>query len=522
MRIATVILFLLAFAACSAEPVATVNNQNLHGRTIAATDVAAFLGVPFAAPPIGELRWRGPQEYQVRSASRNATEFAPACMQTQRIVDWYRDLAELSGADRNVVADVPVSEDCLYLNVWTPDLKPDIKLPVMVYVYGGSNRSGWSWEPNYHGHALAANGVVVVSIAYRVGDFGFFAHPDISTGPVVANFGLWDQIAALHWIQDNIDVFGGDPARVTVFGESAGAQNIAALMFSRNADDLFTQSILQSTAGIALGEPRTLEDERARGAKLAQQLGNEKALSIAELRALPADELLEYSEINRDGHYHAPVIDGFLLDETIRTKLVSGDYRKRRFIIGSNADEWYASTPTSADATTLDVLAQQLFPGDHEAALAAVSDGSEVRAQMDRIRTASRMVCPSQYLAAHAATDDTPVWMYRFSKSREGQVGKKWRAYHGVELPYVFGTHDDWFEVSEDDLRVTELTMSYWLQFAKTGNPNSAGTASWPAFRAPAFQVQDLNQPVSTIAAPESELCLLYQKQLAQRQGEKH
>ncbi len=510
-------MVLIATAACETDPQVTINGEILRGNIIAELDVTSFLGIPFAAPPTGELRWQAPAEYVAGSGIRDAKTFAPACMQTPRIVDWYRDLAELFDNERNVVADLPVSEDCLYLNVWAPNETTNADLPVMVYIYGGGNNSGWSWEPNYHGHALAAEGVVVVSIAYRVGDFGFFAHPDINQGPAVANFGLWDQIAALQWIRKNIDSFGGDPDRVTAFGESAGASNIVSLMFSHAADELFSQGILQSTGGFGLGPTRTLADERERGAALARQIGDGRQLSVAEMRAIPADEFMELSEQNLQDHYHAPVVDGTLLDKTVSAKIESGDFIPRRLIVGTNADEWYAYFPKDTDEKVLETRAREIFPQGHQAALAEVSGEDDIRGRLDRIYTAAEFLCPSQYFAEQVSTNDNPAWVYLFTRAREGPPGKEWRAYHGVELPYVFGTHDDWMTVSEADNRVTRTTMSYWLEFAKSGNPNGGETVRWPEFEMPDFAVQGIDDPTVTMATPEPILCQIYRTEHQRR-----
>jgi para-nitrobenzyl esterase len=509
-------LVLLA-AACTSRPQVAVNGETLRGVAVDENNVSAFLGVPFAAPPIGELRWRGPQPYESTQLQRDATKFAPACMQTLRIVEWYRDMAELSGRARTVVPDLRASEDCLYLNVWTPDADETAALPVMVYVHGGSNSSGWSWEPNYHGDVLAAEGVVVVSIAYRVGDFGFFAHPDLDNQSVNANFGLWDQVAALRWIQENIRTFGGDPENVTLFGESAGAENIVSLMLSRIADDLFAKVILQSTAGFGLTDNRTLADERRRGGALAAALGRDRPLTIDELRELPAEEFLRLSTENLRGHYHAAVIDGTLIDRPALEKLAAGDYLRRRTIIGTNADEWYAYIERDADAAELERRVRLFFPGNQLAALEKVAAEANIRTQIDRIHTAGAMLCPSQYFAASVSIGSNPVWMYWFSRAREGKIGEEWRAFHGVELPYVFGTHDDWMEVSDADRRVTASVMSYWLQFARYGDPNSLSTPVWPAYRPPDFFVQNINDRVTTISRPDAGLCDLYVKELLQR-----
>lgn len=501
----------MAIAACDSAPEVKVNGETLIGKSLPEFSVSAFLGVPFAQAPVGDLRWRGPQPYETAGAIRHATEFAPACLQTPRIVDWYRDLAELFGNSRSVVPDLPMSEDCLYLNIWTPEPDSSSPLPVMVYIHGGSNRSGWSWEPNYHGHALARQDVVVVSVAYRLGDFGFFAHPELDGDEAVANFALWDLIASLRWIQENIVLFGGDANQVTLFGESAGAANIISLMMSREADDLFSRAIMQSSGGFGYRDNRTLEDERARGMALAKSLGSvDRSLSIEELRNIPGDEFLELSENHRGDHYHNPVIDGALIAEPSLQTLASGRMPARPIMIGTNADEWYAYIDADADQQTVASRAEQMFPEDPEAALAAVSDEADLRVRTDRIHTAARMACPSQFLAVQVAGNYAPAWVYLFGRAREGRAGNEWRAYHGVELPYVFGTHDAWMTVSDADHRVTDTTMSYWLQFAKTGDPNSATTPEWPAFAAPDFPVQRIDDPARTIETPEPELCAMY------------
>ena len=183
-------------------------------------------------------------------------------------------------------------------------------------------------------------------------------------------------------------------------------------------------------------------------------------------------------------------------------------------IIGSNAEEWYVYIAEDADAASEQKLADEFFPPHATAALAAVAAEPDIRMRMDRLRTAARMLCPGQFLAEEMSAAGADAWMYLFSRAREGRAGKLWRAYHGVELPYVFGTHDAWMETSETDLQVTAATMSYWLQFAKTGNPNGPTTANWPDFSKPDFSVQEINKPVRTINTPEPELCRIYREEL--------
>ena len=427
-------------------------------------------------------------------------------MQTMRILDWYRGLAELAGADRSVMQDLQTSEDCLYLNIWTPSLDHQAGLPIMVYVHGGSNRSGWPYEPNYHGHALAAEGVIVISVAYRLGEFGFFAHPELASGEDIANFGLWDLIAALEWIRDNAAGFGGDSSRITLFGESSGAENIVALMLSSRADDLFDQVILQSTAGFRLPQRASLADERRRGQELASALGAGKPLSIAELRSIPADEFLQLAEQHRNDYYHSPVADDVLIDRS--------EPRSRPMIIGTNADEWYYTIPENADAQYLRELADRFYAEDAALALATVSSEDDVRKAADRIHTSAAMLCPSQLFAASLAETGSPVWMYRFSRRRVGPIGNTHGAYHGAELPYVFGTHDAWMKTTDADLQVTADTMPKWLTFAKTGNPNNEATANWPRYSSPDFLVLDINVSPAISGRPEATLCDLYKKNM--------
>ncbi len=196
-QIIVISLACIGFSACSQNPMVIANKENLIGYYHKNTKIASFLGIPFAAPPIGNLRWQGPIPLKEKLTNRLTKKFAAACIQSPRILDWYRDMAEIFGSPRDVFPDLKTDEDCLYLNIWTPSPNNKSKLPVMVYVHGGSNNSGWSYEPNYHGHSLAQKNVVVVSIAYRLGVFGFFSHPEINTNQPSSNFALWDQIAAL-------------------------------------------------------------------------------------------------------------------------------------------------------------------------------------------------------------------------------------------------------------------------------------------------------------------------------------
>jgi len=502
---AIVMIASVLIAACESESGISVDGESLHGETIGESGVVVFRGIPFAEAPIGDLRWRAPQALRTKTENRDATEFAPACMQSMGILEWYRDMAEIFGGTRDEFEDLAISEDCLYLNIWSADT--DASLPVMVYIHGGSNDSGWAYEPDYHGRTLAAEDVVVVSIAYRLGVFGFFSHPEITGDEAQANFGLWDQIAALEWIQNHIEKFGGDPGRITIFGESAGAQDVLALMVSPKAQGLFHGAIMQSNAGFGIGArgSRTLDGEKRRGVATADVFGFEGTGSLQQLRSVPAATLLEKYGERYPNYYHAPAVDGQLLTETIWASINSGVLADIPFIIGSNGDEWYDRIPADADAETVRQTIANLAYFNSPEALAAVSTETDFRRAIDRISAGETMLCPSQYTAALYEN----AWVYHFTRIRNGAGGAKVRAYHGAELPYVFGTHASWIATNEIDRQLTEQTVSYWTEFAKKGDPNGNGLPAWPTFKSD-HQVMTFGEVAAATAAPEPVLCRLF------------
>ncbi len=497
-----------ALAGCGpSAPAVTADGERLAGKYVGDGSVAAFLGVPFAEPPVGELRWAPPQPLANKREHRDATEFAPACMQTMRILDWYRYMAETFGGSAAYYPDLEVSEDCLYLSVWTPLPEAGASLPVMVWVHGGSNNSGWSYEPNYHGHELAKREVVVVSIAYRLGVFGFLSHTDLPRDAPVANFGLWDIVAALEWIQRNIRAFGGDPERVMLFGESAGAQDILALMPTAAADGLFHRAALQSNAGHGLpGEMYGLGNEERRARHLATHLGYGED-SLAKLRALPADRLLaEYDELF--GSYnHAPAVDGQLITRPTSEAIAAGDLGGRQLIVGTNRDEWLDFIAADAGQAELEQAIGDLDYIDPAAARTAVESESDPRRAMDRVITADRMLCPAQHTARLATENGLDAWVYFFTRVREGDAGARLGAWHGAEYSYIFGTHDAYLPTVATDRKLTDAMQRYWVQFAATGDPGADGLPEWPRFAAPAYPVLELGDTVRTIDAPEPALC---------------
>jgi len=526
-RLISLILLTTIISACENAPRVEIDNQTLIGKYSQNKKIASFLGIPFAEAPVGKLRWAAPIPYKSKNSKRMATEFSPACMQHMGILEWYRDLAEIFGNDRNVVSDLPIDEDCLYLNVWTPVLDEDANLPVMVYIHGGSNDSGWSFEPNYHGYALAEKDVVVVSIAYRLGVFGFLSHPDIDEKKIKANFGLWDQVTALEWIKKNIKNFGGNPGNITAFGESAGAQDILALMFAKPANGLFNKAILQSNAGFGLPEETpgnghvrsSMQNEQDRGSKLGKIIGSEnKPLSLEELRAIPAQEILDVYQKTFPDYYHSPAVDGYLIEKPTWLDIQNSNLSSMKVIVGTNADEYYANTPENTDDEMLESISKQLFDSSSHIAMNALQNEEDPRNALDRLYTAEGMLCPSEYLASKITKDSGNSWVYYFSRIREGESAQHpmIRAYHGAELPYVFNTHDEWMTTSDLDLEITEIITDYWTNFAKTGNPNGHNAPNWPIFDENQKFVQKFGNDIETIKSTETVLCSIFSDQVSQ------
>ncbi|WP_430431214.1 carboxylesterase/lipase family protein [Oceanicaulis sp.] len=434
-------------------------------------DGGVFKGVPFAAPPVGDLRWTAPPPVEAWSGERPAQSFAPACMQSRSNVDWYADIAESFGQPRDRAPEpLSVSEDCLYLNIWTPDLDPDANAPVMVYIHGGSYTGGWSYEPDYHGDVFTDQGVVLVSIAYRLGAFGYLA-PD--TPGATPNAGLLDQIAALEWVQANISAFGGDPGQVTIFGESAGAAAVGALLASPAADGLFHRAISQS-GGFEFAADRPAGSAHAAYDRLAEALDGDPLGASAE------DILKTTGEVLPDYDF-GPVYGPSELPRSPGDALRQGALNAVPLIIGTNRDEWRMYVDADRLDETLDDWREQV--GDAVVQALITEEGSELGA-IDRLETAQWMRCPGQAFARGVSAQGAPVYLYRFERVRDG-ADDDLRAYHGAELPYVFNTHDDWLPTNTIDRVLSALMNESWARFARTGDPNPVTeTTTWPEYSA--------------------------------------
>lgn len=463
--IASVLLSSGLLLAAADDPVKTDAGQ-VSGVATVTPDVRVYKGIPYAAPPVGDLRWKAPQPVAHWDGVKKAEEFSATCTQ---------------GAGRGG----NTGEDCLYLNVWTGG-KGGEKRPVMVWIYGGGYTSGSGSQPMYDGEALAKKGAVIVTFNYRLGALGFFSHPELtaeSDRRGAGNFGVMDSIAALQWVQKNIAAFGGDAKNVTIFGESAGAGMVANLMAVQSAKGLFERAIGESSAWSTaqIGKLQTLAEAEAAGAKAAEGMG---AKSLAELRAKPAADILRGG-----GRGAAPIVDGFLIRED-PGKVFSEGRIEMPVLVGSNRDESFGGNPRSA----ADFIEQarkkygdladsflKVYPAstDEQAKESAFYAGRDEMAFVMRnwAHLASKNGKPKSYV--YFFTEQPPVVPGARGAFAPGPHGS---ATHVSEILYVFNHLDNSRTWTEQDKQVADTMSSYWVNFAKNGDPNGKGLAKWAAW----------------------------------------
>ena len=466
-------LLIAVSATALAAQTVHVKSGDLEGAASADGKIRAFKGIPFAAAPVGNLRWKAPQPVASWSGVRPAKEFGSRCMQGRPFADM-------------VFRDPGISEDCLNLNVWTPATSARARLPVMVWIYGGGFAAGATSEPRQDGEALARKGVVVVSMNYRLGVFGFFAHPELtkeSDRNASGNYGLMDQTTALEWVKDNIAAFGGDPGKVTIFGESAGSFSVSAQMATPLARGLFQRAIGESGAffGNSL-KPKTLAESEAADAKFAESIG---AKSLAELRAKPAQELLDAALKGGPTVRFAPNIDGYFFPEAPGRIFAEGKQAMVPLLAGWNMDESsYRSVMRNLPPTAENfaVRMREQFGVDAGTALkvyAASTDEEAKRAAQDLASDQFIAYGTWKWIELQAAKQ--PVWRYRFEQVVPGREAAG--AVHASEIEFVFQTLKSkeaaW---RPEDFKVSEQMGDYWTNFAKTGNPNGKGLPEWPAY----------------------------------------
>jgi para-nitrobenzyl esterase len=465
--------------------------------------MTVYKGIPFAAPPLADLRWRAPQPPMDWAGVRNADKFAPACIQVP-IVN-----ATL-GMDA-----VATNEDCLYLNVWTPAKSPNDRLAVMVWIYGGGFNIGSTSMALYNGANLAKQGVVVVSVAYRLGAFGFMAHPELTADQEghSGNYGLLDQIAGLQWVKRNIAAFGGDPSRVTIFGESAGGIAVSMLAASPLAKGLFQRAISESGGNFA-PERRASEggenmDSLATGEKngvaLLAKLGT---ASITDARKRSADDVLKSSPPGLTGSW--PIFDGRVLLGDQYKLYEAGRYNDTPVLIGTNSDEGALFIPFVTAAayqnnvrTGYGEYADKIlgaYPGS--------SDVEALRSGRDLLRDTAFAWPTWAWAKLQSQTGKGKVYVYYFSHRPpypDTPQFKNWGAAHAGEIAYVFGNFTQAMPAAAADRALSEEMSSYWVNFAKAGDPNASGLPRWPAFTTANAQVMNLDESSKAIPVPNLE-----------------
>ncbi|HEY6253946.1 MAG TPA: carboxylesterase family protein, partial [Candidatus Angelobacter sp.] len=454
-------------------------------------EVRVYQGIPFAAPPEGELRWKAPQPPASWQGVRAATEEPHACWQTP-----YPAAAALYQAKLP-----PLSEDCLYLNIWTAAKSARERLPVMVWIHGGGFTRGSGTGIAYDGEVLARKGVVVVTINYRLGIFGFFAHPGLtqeSAHHASGNYGLLDQIAALQWVKKNIAAFGGDSHRVTIFGESAGSWAVNALMASPLAKGLFQRAIGESGGQFAPMDTLTVAEKA--GEKLATTLKADQgsaADAVKALRAVSAEDLLK----STDHDTARAIVDGYTLPQSVAQVFGAGKQNDVPLLVGSNADEGTTLAPqgvnlkaaafTNGVSSRYGKLAEQflkLYPGaSDEQAVQSFYAAYRDQAFGWEMRTWARL---------QARTGHQPVYLYYFTRTAPGPLSQRLGAFHALEIAYVFGNFPWPFPWQDSDHKLSDAITSYWTNFARNGDPNGTGLPKWPAYTANADQALELGDKI--------------------------
>jgi para-nitrobenzyl esterase len=480
-----------------ADPLTVKTEQGqVQGKTINDGKVRAYLGLPYAAPPVGEMRWKAPEPAAKWSGTRDASKFAAHCAQGRVFDDM-------------IFQDNGASEDCLYLNVYAPaTATAKSKLPVMFWIHGGGYSGGGSNEPRHNGDFLPLKGVVLVTINYRLGVFGFLVTNELAKegNGTAGNYGLMDMVAALQWVKANIGGFGGDASNVTIFGESAGSEAVSTLMASPMAQGLFAKAIGESGAmfpsGLNLGGETVADQAKDDEAWMAAN----GVKSIKDLRAMTTEQILDLAK-KKGMTGFASDVDGKVLTEPVPDTFAAGRQAHVPLLAGWNADEgsFFGMRGMTVEqwkgmATGLfaDRAAEflKLYPGD--------TDATALRSSIDYGGDSFIVFSTWQWLEAHRKTGNAPVYRYHFelaappSKFHPGTF-----AFHSDDIEYVFGTLDTrpGYTVRPEDRKLSDEMMSYWTNFARTGDPNGAGLPVWPKYGADDALIH-LNDPIT--AGPDA------------------
>ena len=460
--------------------------------------VIVYKGVPYAEPPVGKLRWHAPLPPKQWKGVREADKFSanPIQVMVKELGPWTPEY-QPKGA---------VSEDCLYLNIWTTAKSSKEKRPVVMYIPGGAFTGGSGNCPVYNGENLAKKGLVVVTINYRVGVIGFLALPELtkeSKHHSSGNYGLLDQLAALKWIKKNISAFGGDPARVTIMGQSAGAASVNYLTASPLAKGLFIRAIAESGTNERIGPGESLASAEQTGVKFAKALG---VSSLAALRALPASELLAATK----GEFRfLPIVDGWFLPRSGDDIFQTGKQNDVTTITGWVADEGsysdnYGKVPAKEFRKEVEQRTGPL--ADEILKLYPASTDAEATESQKKFARDMSMVSMYLWSVKREKTSKTNIYTYIFTHQEPGATKERYLAFHSSELPYVFDNLNQsprpW---TEEDKKIAEIMSDYWVNFISTGNPNGKGLPAWPVFKPTAKETMELSNKMEprTITSPE-------------------
>ena len=500
----------------SAQDVVSIDTGRIQGATEAG--VTSFKGIPFAAPPVGQLRWRPPQPAARWSGVREATRYGADCMQ----LPFPTDAAPLGAAP---------SEDCLVTNVWVPE-HHNGKLPVMVWIYGGGWVNGGSSPTVYDGSQFARQGIAFVSFNYRLGRFGFFAFPALtkeSKDGLLGNYGYMDIVAALQWVQRNIAAFGGDPQSVAVFGESAGGFAVHALMTSPLSQGLFQRAMVESGGGRLMLNSTGLR-EGLNGRPSAEQLGvafanskgilGDDAAALDKLRALPAEAIVDglnmASMEAADSTYPGPMIDGKLVVGQMQTMYQEGKYRHVPLLLGANSmDIGLPHAKTNEELFAPFGVNAKAAEKAYDAAASTNFSDLSMKVAGDAL-----MVEPARFVAQTVSSQGDPVWEYRFGYVVDS-MRKQWPGTpHALEIPFVFDTVKAKYgaALTAEDEKIARETNTYWANFAKTGNPNGAGLPDWPRYHKSDDMLMDFSESGPVAKADPWKQRLDLTEQLASQQ----
>jgi len=501
MKKALFICMLLPNLLIAQSHIVTIDKGKIEG--IEKNGIQIFKGIPFAKPPVGDLRWKAPQALEPWTGVKTCKNFGPSPIQNEPI-------PFMCWSEEYLIPKSPISEDCLYLNLWAPK-KTTTKKAVLVYIYGGGFMSGGSGCAIYDGEAMAKKDIIYVSINYRVGVFGFLAHPELSKEGVhktSGNYALLDMVAALQWVRDNIEAFGGDPNKVTIAGQSAGAFAVNFLSASPLTKGLIKGAIAESGGSILPSSIRPsikLKEAEQMGVAYAKKLG---ASSIQELRQKTADEILK-----SQGGLSGPFEDGYVIPTSMLTIYNNDEQNDIPTLLGWNLDDKMIGKPAPAaqyiadikkqfGANATDVLA--LYPGDN--------DEEAASSQGDLSRDQTFGVQGYTWASLQSEKGKSPVYVYSFNRKLPSATpATDFGAFHTGEVPYAYNNlHTVHRPFTKLDYALADQMSSYWVNFVKTGNPNGKGLIQWPIYKKETKQVIQLDTKIEIKKLPtEQKLQLL-------------